>query len=139
MVESLRQRSYVLLGLTLIATGALVHLQALRHEPSQGPAVVTIAIEPPDHGLLFNGTVHLRAGNTTALDALLEAAALAHFNVSVTHRYYGAAFVEAIAGHRNQGACGWLYEVNGRWADRSAGDFVLRTGDQVRWYWGCDG
>lgn len=131
-------RNVVLLGVSLVALGALVYAEAPRHPASTDSASVVISIVPNDGLPLFNGTVTLRPGNATALDALQAAAETANFTVVVTYQY-GPAFVVQIDAYRNEGGCGWQYDVNHVWADRSAGEYALATGDIVRWYWGCEG
>lgn len=135
-----RQRSLVLVGLSLVAGGLLLQLNAPGGGESVGPVRVSVLISDPEALPLFNGTLDLPVGQTTALHALRGAAEQANLTLDVTEQY-GDPFVVQIAEYRNEGLSGWCYEVNDRWADRSAGRFELQAGDRVRWYWaprGCE-
>jgi len=47
-------------------------------------------------------------------------------------------FVTSIAGVENQAAAGdnWVFRVNGELADKGCGEFSVRPGDQVQWFFG---
>lgn len=77
----------------------------------------------------------------TALGAL--EAAKSHPRVPLAFESTGSdvmAFVKSIDGVANEGAQGakrnWLFSVNGTFADKSAGVFILSAGDTVRWHFG---
>lgn len=67
--------------------------------------------------------------DVTALDAL-EAAGLPY---SLSTRWPG--FIEEIAGQRNKGQSGWMYQVNGEIPLVAAGQKQVRGGDKVIWWY----
>lgn len=70
--------------------------------------------------------------------AALEDAAKHPRGIKFEHRGAGAtAFVISIDGQKNEGAGrNWLYEVNGKPANKSCGTWTLHAGDQVLWKFG---
>jgi len=68
-------------------------------------------------------------GGITALGAL-DATGLSY----TTSRRW-AVFVEAIAGQRNRGQAGWMYQVNGEIPPAGADRKPLNAGDQVIWWY----
>lgn len=88
-------------------------------------------------GPLLDVTVTVESA--TVLLALEQACAERAIDLEV-ERFPGmGTYVRAIAGHRADGADGWIYEVlrDGAWinGDRSAEYFALEGGDAVRWSW----
>lgn len=119
--------------------GALAVLASLPADGPTGPATIQLRIDDPDHRPLYNDTVSVEAGANTVLDALRRAAREDGFTVE-TQEFAGmGAMVVQIFSHRNAGACGWVYEVDGRSGDRSAELYRLETGDEVHWFWACHG
>ena len=45
-------------------------------------------------------------------------------------------YVKAINGRYAEGVSGWMYSVNGVTPNTSAGNYGVKSGDTVRWYWG---
>lgn len=137
-VEPRRRRALlVLLAINLAVVAAMTTL-ALRHEgPRAASADVFVRIEPPRGPTPSDVPVRLRAPNTNALGALRAAAA--HQGIAVTtHDYPGlGTMVVAVGADRNEGACGWVYEVDDASGDRAADLFPVHDGDHVRWFWSC--
>lgn len=130
----------VVLGLALLALAALLAAWKAPAAVPSGPASVDLRVDAPDGRSLFNATGFLLpTRNATALGALLSASTVANFTVNVTYAFQGVAFVEEVAGYRNEGACGWIYSINGRNPSLSADRAIVVTGDRVRWSWGCEG
>ena len=73
----------------------------------------------------------------TAL-AALEAAARHERGIKFQHKGKGATtFVFAIDELKNEGSgSNWIFEVNGKLADKSCGIFALQPGDAVLWRFG---
>lgn len=46
------------------------------------------------------------------------------------------AMVQAIEGVEMQGGQGWLYQVDGRWAQRGIGQTRVDPGSEIRWRYG---
>jgi hypothetical protein len=70
--------------------------------------------------------------------ALLDAAAKHPRGIKFEHRGAGATtFVTSIDGQKNEGTGrNWVYEVNGKPANKSCGVWTLKAGDQVLWRFG---
>lgn len=129
----------VLLGASLMGLGVLLWLWSAEQAPAATDVRVHQRIIAPSGQLVFNGTLVLTPGNGTVLGALLGASEVGGFEVNVTHAYYGRAFVQSIGGYRNDGACGWVYDVNNVRGTRAVDEQVLRDEDRIRWGWDCEG
>lgn len=92
-----------------------------------------LAVVGKDDELIFGPTkVELPESDTQSLTALSVLAATG-LSYSVSNRWPD--FVEAIAGQRNQGQAGWLYQVNGVVPLVAAGKKTLAAGDRVIWWY----
>lgn len=135
-----RAGGIIVLGTSLLALGALLWAWSEPAAKPAAPAEIDLRVEPPSGPLLFNASgLVLAPENATALGALLYAAALGNFTVDVSYHQHGAAFVEAVAGFRNQGVCGWVYAVDGVKPSVSSDRSLLRSGHELRWFWDCAG
>lgn len=130
----------LLLGITLLLLGALLFVWTGQTQEAEAPASVSVRAEAPDGTLLFFvHPVDLPAVRANVLEALLEAAKRGNVSVQVTYGNAMGAFVVSIGGHDNEGNCGWIWERNGVLGDRAADRAAVKDGDQIRWYWGCEG
>lgn len=130
----------LLLGLTLLALGALLFVWTGQSQEASAPAEVSVRAEAPDGTLLFFvDPVALPAERANVLEALLVAAERGNVTVEVTYGFAMGAFVTSIGGHEPEGNCGWVWERNGVFGDRAADRAIVRDGDQIRWHWGCEG
>lgn len=108
-------------------------------EPSKVPASVRLTIDYSD-GFQKVYTRLPWAEGMTVMDAL-EAAKGHPRGISFDASGAGAtAFVKKIDDVANQGATGekknWLYSVNAQFADKSAGVWALKAGDEIVWHFG---
>ncbi|HLE48263.1 MAG TPA: DUF4430 domain-containing protein [Candidatus Thermoplasmatota archaeon] len=131
--------SILLLGGSLVALAGLLWLWSSQGAGEPHPADVAIVVTDRDHDLLFNATgVRLEARHNTVLDLLLEATKLGNFTAHVVYGLQGHAFVDEIDGIKNEGRCGWVYEVNAVRPLVASDAYWLATGDRVHWLWGCE-
>ena len=102
---------------------------------AHGP-VVGVAVVGREGELLFGpAEVSLASDNpwgATALGAL-EATGLPY---ELSSRF--PELVEAVAGQRNQGASGWMYQVNGEVPMVAAGRKTVAPGDRIIWWYSRD-
>jgi hypothetical protein len=134
-----RMTTVLLLGASLMGLGGLLWLWSIDEPLPSTDILVHQKIIAPDGQLVFNGTILLTPANGTVLGALLYSAEIGGFDVNVTYSYMEKAFVQEIAGYRNKGACGWVYDHNGVRGPRSADEEVLANEDLIRWGWDCEG
>jgi hypothetical protein len=128
---------FVLLGITLLAGAGIAKLADLQSAGPSGPALVRVSAVDADGRERLNETVSLAAGDANVLVALRRAADRAAVAVQLQDYPGIGIMVVAIDGIRNDGACGWVYEVDGRSGDRSAANYPLQDGAHVRWFWSC--
>jgi hypothetical protein len=77
-------------------------------------------------------------GETYASDALevvRDAADICGFTYSIDQLSFGP-YLSAIGGDVAEGMIGWMYRVNHDSPSVGAGDYVLKSGDEVLWYYG---
>jgi hypothetical protein len=119
--------------LAIIATILVVGLPLSAAEPE---ASVRLTIDYGDGVQKVFASIAWQEGQTV-LD-LLEAAAKHPRGIKLEHRGSGAtAFVTSIDGLKNEGTGrNWLYEVNGKPANKSCGVWTLKASDQVLWRFG---
>lgn len=127
----------VLVGLNLLAIAAFAQLTLLEEAAPRQSATARLQIDAPGDEPLLNVSVQVGAEDATALGVLSQAAKIHGFRVE-TQDYAGlGVMVVSIAGYHNQGACGWVYEVDGRSGDRSASAYAVKDGETVHWFWSC--
>ncbi|MDH3717511.1 MAG: DUF4430 domain-containing protein [Planctomycetota bacterium] len=99
--------------------------------PEHGTESIRVSFDFGGEATAQQREVEWRDG-MTVLDALL---ALEASGIVVQHRGQGSrAFVESVNGVKNRGAGpNWLYYVNDKKADRSAGAYPLQKRDVVLW------
>jgi hypothetical protein len=106
--------------------------------PTQS-ATVAVRAEGPGGELLFSvEPIRLPPQHANVLAALLVAADRSNVTVEVTDSFGMGAFVVSIGGHRNAGACGWVWDRNGVRGDRAADLAGVREGDVILWHWACE-
>lgn len=76
-----------------------------------------------------------KAPGPTALDIVKNAAVLCGFTYHIKTASFGS-YLDIINSDSAAGLTGWLYLVNNISPDIGAGDYSLKTGDQVLWYFG---
>jgi len=63
-------------------------------------------------------------------------------NLKITYTSSPAIYVSAINGLKENDikvGSGWMYSVNGKYVDKSAGDKLIKPGDKVHWYFTVQG
>ncbi|TDA69950.1 MAG: DUF4430 domain-containing protein [Clostridia bacterium] len=98
--------------------------------PGPGAITITVEVRGPS-GVLYEEQVGLAPGGQTALEALRATGAEVELG-------YGGSYVVAVDGISAAGAAGWKYAVNGVVPAVSAGDYRLRDGDRVVWFYASD-
>ena len=131
---------FVLAGLLLLSIASAFELAARVGEPA-GPleaADVRLRIQDPDGSTLYDRPIHLEPPDVTVLDALLLASGRDGFAVELQEFSFGT-MVVGIWGHRSQGMCGWVYEIDDEPVLVGAAEKTLVDEDVVTWFWACDG
>ena len=125
------------LGVSLAIAIYLAPLSASADEPA-AEKTVKLTIDYGDGVQKVFGALPWKEKLTVF--AALEAAAKHPRGIKLTHQGTGERIlVTAIDDVKNEGrGRNWLYEVNGKLADRSAGVFELSSGDAVLWRFGKD-
>lgn len=101
--------------------------------PSESATVIGIAVIGNDGELLYGpAEVEIAKENTWGITALgaLDATALPY---TISARY--ADLVDSIAGQRNRGQAGWMYNVNGEIPAVAAAKKPVKQGDKVLWWY----
>ncbi|MDP4001327.1 MAG: prenyltransferase/squalene oxidase repeat-containing protein [bacterium] len=71
----------------------------------------------------------------TALDVVKNAAEICDYTYNVQELSFGP-YLNQIKDDAAQGLIGWIYLINNSPPSVGAGDFVLKTGDQLLWFYG---
>ncbi|MGF2385397.1 DUF4430 domain-containing protein [Lentilactobacillus otakiensis] len=85
--------------------------------------------------LFYSGNLHITK-KTTAFTLLQQT------NLKITYTSSPAIYVSAINGLKENDikvGSGWMYSVNGKYVDKSAGDKLIKPGDKVHWYFTVQG
>jgi len=126
---SANRRAFLLV--LLVATIAITSSIGIGAEPK--PATVQLVVDYGDGVQVHFTALSWRTG-MTVLDALTAAQKHAH---GITFSYRGSgssAMITKIGDLKNEGdGKNWLYEVNGKPAEISAGILELKAGDAVLW------
>lgn len=139
MEPARRRLTFVLAGALLLLIAGVAQLAAMRDQGPTAEATVVLRIDDPGSLEIFNASIEVMEEANTVLDALQNAARLHGFTVD-TQEYAGlGVMVVQIFGHRAEGPCGWVYEVDGVASTSSADAHRLSTGDDVHWFWACHG
>jgi outer membrane protein assembly factor BamB len=77
---------------------------------------------------------HFDVNRQTAL-GILDAAGISYTINSQWWDEYGSLFITSVAGRRNDGLSGWMYQVNGASPGAGANAYSLNDGDEVVFYW----
>jgi hypothetical protein len=72
---------------------------------------------------------------TTALDVVKNAASKCNFTYTVEETAYGP-YLKKINDEEAAGASGWLFFINNATSLVGAGDYKLKAGDEILWYYG---
>lgn len=137
MDEDQRRTVIVLAAVGLLVAAGLAVLSFQAREGPRDAARVAVRVDDAEGRPLHEGSVHLPADGNDVLTALRTLAQSRGFTVD-TDEFPGlGSMVVEIAGIRNQGSCGWVYEVNGAGGDKAADFWRLSDGDSVRWFWTC--
>lgn len=112
------------------------------------PVTVNVRVEGKT-STIWNGqvtfttsTITDKQGTTTTIDhptalgALDAAAKAGAFTYDVSSAYGLLGYVDSVGGDTDQGADGWLYQVNWLSPGVAAVDYTLKNGDSVLWYYG---
>jgi outer membrane protein assembly factor BamB len=92
---------------------------------------------------LAAGTFNLTATNSgktytvdrqTALGAL-DATGIAYTINDAYYQEYGSLFIDSIRGRANEGASGWMYQVNAESPAVGANVYTVQNGDEVVFFW----
>ena len=120
----------------LLAIITTLLVGALPLSAAESEATVRLTIDYGDGVQKVFAGIPWQEGQTVL--AALEAAGKHPRGIKVEHRGTGAtAFVTSIDGQKNEGTGrNWLYEVNGKPANKSCGVWTLKAGDQVLWKFG---
>lgn len=85
--------------------------------------------------LFYSGNLHITK-KTTAFTLLEQT------NLRIKYTSSPAIYVSAIDGLKEndvKAGSGWMYSVNGKYVDKSAGDKLIKPGDKVHWYFTVNG
>lgn len=85
--------------------------------------------------LFYSGNLHITK-KTTAFTLLEQT------NLKVKYTSSPAIYVSSINGLKENDVkpgSGWMYSVNGKYVDKSAGDKAIKPGDKVHWYFTVNG
>lgn len=85
--------------------------------------------------LFYSGDLHITK-KTTAFTLLQQT------KLKITYTSSPAIYVSAINGLKENDievGSGWMYSVNGKYVDKSAGDKLIKPGDKVHWYFTTEG
>lgn len=85
--------------------------------------------------LFYSGNLHITK-KTTAFTLLQQT------KLKITYTSSPAIYVSAINGLKENDikvGSGWMYSVNGKYVDKSAGDKLIKPGDKVHWYFTTEG
>lgn len=85
--------------------------------------------------LFYSGNLHI-IKKTTAFTLLQQT------KLKITYTSSPAIYVSAINGLKENDikvGSGWMYSVNGKYVDKSAGDKLIKPGDKVHWYFTTEG
>lgn len=85
--------------------------------------------------LFYSGNLHITK-RTTAFTLLEQT------NLKVKYTSSPAIYVSSINGLKENDVkpgSGWMYSVNGKYVDKSAGDKAIKPGDKVHWYFTVNG
>ena len=129
-------------------------------ETARAVVIITVAIPTPGSGggggdgggdspsswitaTLNPGTFTLTADNSkktydinrqTALGAL-DAAGVGYTVDDTYYQQYGSLFIDSVKGRKNEGAKGWMYQVNGESPGVGANTYTVKDGDNVVFFW----
>ncbi len=94
----------------------------------------------PEDGMILKKVTVVVKKDATALDQLREACDDNDVDIEVSESQYGK-FVDGL-GQIYSGDCGewsgWMFKVNGKWAELGADATVLNENDEVEWVFVCD-
>lgn len=126
----------LLLLASLAAGGAALASWSHLAPAGVGEARYQVSVVGPTGALLHD---NVTVSGATALTVLRAACERASLTVE-TEEFPGmGTYVRAIGGYRASGAAGWVFEVerDGTWVsgDRSAAQYPLHAGEQLRWSW----
>lgn len=85
--------------------------------------------------LFYSGDLHITK-KTTAFTLLQQT------KLKITYTSSPAIYVSAINGLKENDievGSGWMYSVNGKYVDKSAGDKLIKPGNKVHWYFTTEG
>lgn len=85
--------------------------------------------------LFYSGNLHITK-KTTAFTLLEQT------NLRIKYTSSPAIYVSSINGLKEndiKAGSGWMYSVNGKYVDKSAGDKLVKPGDKVHWYFTVNG
>lgn len=85
--------------------------------------------------LFYSGNLHITK-KTTAFTLLEQT------NLRIKYTSSPAIYVSAINGLKEndvKAGSGWMYSVNGKYVDKSAGDKLIKPGDKIHWYFTVNG
>jgi len=100
--------------------------------PTQtGSNLVSLRIEGSSNTLC-----QAQVAATTALDLVAAAATVCNYIYHIQTTAYGP-YLDKIGSDQAAGETGWLYLVNYKQASVGAGDYRLKAGDEVLWYYGA--
>jgi hypothetical protein len=123
------RRRWLTVGLTLTVLIAMSHFV----DADERPKTVKLVIDYGD-GVEKHFTALAWQEDVTVLDVLAAAQKHAH---GIRYEFKGrgaTTLVTKIDDVENEGnGRNWLYQVNGKWADKSCGTFELQAGDAVLW------
>ena len=94
----------------------------------------------PEDGMILKKVTVVIGKDSNALDQLREACEDNDVQIEVSESQYGK-FVDGL-GQIYSGDCGewsgWMFKVNGKWAELGADATVLNENDEVEWVFVCD-
>lgn len=151
-----RKKALLIISVLLCAAGIMVMLldistpEEYYSSVAGGDMSVTVSVDCtaalrygldglPESGMLMEECTVSLSDDSTAFDALIEAARSQQLRVD----YNGSVFGEYVSGigTLNEFDCGsesgWLYEVNGEHPSVSAGAYSLSNGDSVKFLYTC--
>jgi len=137
------RRALVLMAAAFAALVVAAPASALRvHVRVEGVRTTVFgATEPlvrPYVGTIANDGGAWSLSAPTPLGALERASRGGDFYYRFTLEF-GAPFVDRIGRYASEGPRGWVYKVNGVFPPVAAGDYVLKEGDRVLWYYSTFG
>lgn len=136
-MEPSRRRAILILALVNLGIAGAAYAISQEGGGSGLPGSALVTATGPQDESILRVRVDFAQEQANVL-AVLHVAAQ-HQGVTVeTAEFLGLGrMVVSIGGISNEGACGWIYAVDGVHGDREARRFPVTDSDHVQWSWSC--